>query len=251
MSNRGAVSGLCVLMLSVAMTARTSAQSGPPTMGIPNDSPITPVTGPIQVQACVTGQNGGYLVAETNRNFRVTFTNEGTVEADLIQFEIKLGEERLLIRDVGKFAPGVTISHLFKRRGGNVVSSPLFAPARFQCSVAAVHFSDGSVWSPQTSDPRNAQIRATQTTQVDRLGLVLEQRNAQIAVRLVLPGVPADIAGIKQNDILSTIANQRVATIADALILISATPANAKLVLVVLRGGLEETVPIIVGSKNL
>jgi len=250
MSKREAFSSLCFVVLIVAVTAPISAQTGPPTMGIPNDNPITPVSGPIQVQSCVTGQNGGYLVAETNRNFKVTFTNEGTVEADLIQFEIKLGEERLLIRDVGKFAPGVTISHLFKRRGGNVVSSPLFAPAKFQCSVAAVHFSDGSVWSPQNPGTTDAQIRVPQTTQVDRLGFVLEQRNSLIAVRLVLPGGPADIAGIKQNDVLSTIASQHVVTIEDALILISATPANTKLVLVVVRGASEETIPIIIGPKN-
>lgn len=140
---------ILLTFFSLVSASGSSAQS----FGVPNTGNAPPTGSPIEIEDCKTGQTGGMLLAESDGNFDVEFTNEGNTTADLIRFEIDLGQERLFIRDAGKFSPGVTIKHRFRQRGGNFVSSPLFSPAAFHCSVAAVHFVDGTD-GRQTLPPR-------------------------------------------------------------------------------------------------
>jgi type II secretory pathway component PulC len=214
------------------------------------------MTSPIQVEDCKTPYVGGLLLAETIEKFTIVFTNEGSVTADLVRFEIHLGQEDIFIRDVGKFEPGITVTHVFRKRGGNVVTSPLFAPAPFYCGVASAHFIDGTDWTP--SSPPNVSSTALLPAPAQTplplsgngyIGLVLQQTDAGVVVHLVLPGAPAEQAGIHQGDLIFQIDRQRAATVADAITLISATPPGTKLSIMVIRDGTQQTLNAIVAAR--
>src|ERR1700736_6039644 len=138
------------LVMAVAISALLEIPvcASSQTLGVPNEGNSPPTGSPVQIEDCTTGARGGALVAESNREFKIVFTNEGRLVADLVRFRIDYGTEQLTIRDVGKFTPGVTVTHVYRRRGGNVFSSPLFAPVKLSCSVAAIHFTDGTEWTP-------------------------------------------------------------------------------------------------------
>jgi len=202
-------------------------------------SPALSGASPIEIESCVAGTTGGLLISQSNGSFKVEFTNEGAVPADMIRFEIDYGGERLFIRDVGHFAPGVTINHIFRRRGGNVVSSPLFGSAPFTCEVAAVHLTDGTQWTPVGA--------AAAATPPKRLGngylgvMFAPPEAAGVKVALVLPSSPAQNAGIQKGDFITAIDGESVDTISDAITLISASPIGTVLDVTVRRGGTTQT----------
>lgn len=207
------------------------------------------------METCTTPEIGSLLIAKTNRTFRISFTNEGNVTADVIQFRINLGTESLLIRDAGRFEPGVTINHVFKRRGGNVISSPLFAPAPFHCYVAATHFIDGTVWSPPSADiatqPGNAPTQGATPAIAGNgyIGVVLEQTAAGVVIHLVYPSSPAEKAGLRQGDLIMLVNDEHVASVADASLLISGTPPGTSLAIKVLRSGEQQVFTPIVSRR--
>jgi len=226
------------------------AQTPPPTLGVPNTNPVAPRTSPIQVEACTTPEIGGLLIARTTAAFKITFTNEGSVTADLVRFEIQLGEEDVFIRDVGKFEPGVTITHTFRRRGGNVVTSPLLGPAKFGCGVASAHFIDGSVWTqPDPSAPQPVPETPTPLAGDGYVGIQLAETDAGLVVHLLVPNGPADKAGLQQGDLIFKIDRQRVSSIADAITLISATRPGTTLPITVIRDGTQQTFTLVVETR--
>ena len=236
----GIVSGIFALAAQGA-----AAQS---TLGVPNTGNAPPTGSPVQIEECTTGTDGGLLVSRSNARFKVVFTNEGRVQADLVVFRIDYGDESLQIRDAGKFDPGVTITHRFRNRGGNVISSPLFAPAPFRCSVSAAHFRDGTDWTPAGAAAGAARV-ANLINGNGFIGVAMEKTSNGIRIRFLTPGGPARTAGIKQGDIIQKIDDQVVATVADAIALISAVQPGTSLKLTVLRDGTVIDLDVIVGAR--
>jgi membrane-associated protease RseP (regulator of RpoE activity) len=176
------------------------------------------------------------------------FTNEGRVPADLIRFRVDFGNESIAIRDSGIFSPGVTITHVYKHRGGNVYSSPLFAPAKLSCTVDAVHFKDGSDWTPEAAAA--AAVHATEVKPIGDgfIGIQMEQTPQGVVARLLFPGGPARTAGMMQGDVLEKIDEQRITNVPDAITLISSVHPGTPLTITVVRDGAERDLTVIVGS---
>ena len=236
------------IILIAAIAASVAAPAGAQSLGVPNSSDHPPSGSPIQIEDCKAGQDGGMLLAQSDGNFEIVFTNEGGVVADLVRFQVDLGQERLFIRDAGKFSPGVTISHRYRRRGGNVVSSPLFSPVKLQCTVAAVHFVDGSEWTPPGSSA--APTPTPNPVLGDGfLGVVFKQQADGVYAQLVLPASPAQNAGIEQGDRITKIESNAIATVNDAIELISATPPGARLHLTVMRDGRRIALTAVIGKR--
>ena len=222
-------------MLIAALLAIASSEALAQTpLGIPNTGNAPPSGPPVQIEDCVAGGTGGALISESDRRFKVVFTNEGHTAADLIRFRIDLGTESLAIRDAGSFAPGVTITHVFKRRGGNIYASPLFAPAKLRCSVDAVHFRDGSEWTPAAA-AANAVRAASALGGSGWIGVQLDETPQGIVAHLLVPSGPARAAGMMQGDIIQKVDEQHVTTVAEALTLISSVEPGSQLKITVLR----------------
>lgn len=236
------------VFLILALSAGPAAAQ---TFGVPNTSNAAPTGAPVQIEDCKTGQDGGLLIAQSDGNFEISFTNEGATTADLVRFQIELGQEQIFIRDAGKFAPGVTIKHRYRRRGGNVVSSPLLSPVSFHCSVAAVHFVDGSDWTPSAAAATSSGGAFAAPTLLGDgyLGLKMQQTADGVIIALVMPAGPAANAGMHQGDRIASIESNNIASLSDALQLISATPPGTKLHLTVFRNGQPVQVTAIVGKR--
>ena len=235
----------CILALAAAPAA---AQ----TFGVPNTTNAPPSGAPVQIEDCKAGQDGRMLLAQSDGNFEITFTNEGAATADLIRFQIELGQEQIFIRDAGKFSPGVTIKHRYRRRGGNVVSSPLLSPVTLHCSVAAVHFVDGTDWTPSVAAAASPSTPAGAPPALfgdGYLGVRFEQRADGVYCSLVMPASPAANAGLHQGDRLASIESNNIATLSDALQLISGTPPGTKLHLTVMRKSEPVQLTAIVGKR--
>jgi hypothetical protein len=219
-----------VVAALVAMASREALAQTP--LGIPNTGNAPPSGPPVQIEDCVAGGTGGPLISESDRRFKVVFTNEGPIAADLIRFRIDFGTESLAIRDVGSFAPGVTITHVFKRRGGNIYASPLFAPAKLRCSVDA-----------------NA-VRATSALSGNGwIGVQMDQTPQGVVAHLLIPSGPARAAGMMQGDIIQKVDDQRVATVAEALTLISSVEPGSQLKITVLRDDGQHDLLVVVGRR--
>jgi hypothetical protein len=82
--------------------------------------------------------------------FKVTFTNNATVAADRIVFQIDLAKaSRIVIPDVGTFAPGATVNETFRDKGKDMVFSarPVPNDGSVICTVLSAHFKDGTTYT--------------------------------------------------------------------------------------------------------
>lgn len=123
-----------------------------PTIGIP----VTPTGAagpPVEIDECKLLYSGNWLAGESS-GVQMKFTNDSTLAADVINFRIAAtGGESVIIRDVGTFSPGTEITHTYKEGNGHMMFAPLFSHPHLDCTVASVHFGDGSVWQPQPPQP--------------------------------------------------------------------------------------------------
>lgn len=125
--------------------------SADPTIGVP----VTPTGAagpPIEIDECKLLYSGND-VAGVSSGVYVKFTNDSTLTADLVNFKVVAGGESGMIRDVGTFTPGIEITHQFKEGSGHLMFSPLLDHVALDCSVAAVHFKNGSVWQASSVKP--------------------------------------------------------------------------------------------------
>ena len=230
-------------------TIADAAPTPPPSFGVPNTSSASPGGSPIEIDDCTAGMSEGLLISRSNGSFKIVFTNEGAVVADLVRFQINFGSESIFIRDVGKYSPGVTITHVYKRRGGNVVSSPLLKPAALTCSLIAAHFVDGTEWTPPTEGSAPANVAPPQAIGNGFIAVQLEQTTKGVTVKFALPGGPAQKAGITQGDVIEAVDGQRVATINEAVTMLSASPAGTVLQISISRAGTKIVVPVTVTQR--
>jgi hypothetical protein len=98
------------------------------------------------------GIGGGVEVNGKGYNFfMVTFTNNDAVAAKKIVFQIDFGKaSRIVIPDVGTFAPGATIHQTFRDKGSGMIFSkrPVPNDGSVICTVLSAQFADGSTYSP-------------------------------------------------------------------------------------------------------
>lgn len=207
-----------------------------PALGVPNTSNAPPGGPPIQIEECDTGTTGGLLVSRSNGNFKIAFTNEGTVAADLIRFAIDYGNERVFIRDVGQYDPGVTVTHTYRRRGGSVTS--FLGSAKMTCSVAGTHFVDGTSWAPQGPQASSAPIVRRGN---GYLGMHMRATPNGLLIDFVALASAAQAAGVAQGDTLLAIDGETVTTPAQVVDLISAAPVGTVVTLTVGRAGTTQT----------
>jgi hypothetical protein len=81
----------------------------------------------------------------TQSTLDVNFTNNGTAPAIEVTFLVSDGRSGRRIDDRGSFSPGVPIAHR--------LLSPYWSDtSALTCTVAAVHFADGTAWQSPTAN---------------------------------------------------------------------------------------------------
>ncbi len=76
-------------------------------------------------------------------NLRISFVNQGPLEATDVRFAVNYGGIMQVIDDNGRFATGTQITHDFQPIPTGALQS-----AAAQCAVESVTFADGSTWQP-------------------------------------------------------------------------------------------------------
>ncbi len=137
------------LGLAIAMGVRhdAGAQTMPPVVTpLGNASPVT-------INSCtvIPGQGtgpsiGGIQLAQSSAGIAIQFVNESTKTADLVNFAVDSNGQHFVIRDIGKFSPGVSIKHRYSNGAGQSFILPAFISPKLTCHVASVRFTDGSTW---------------------------------------------------------------------------------------------------------
>lgn len=137
---------LPAVLIAAALAGMPIASNADPTIGVP----VTPTGAagpPVEIDECKLLYSGNE-VAGTSAGVAMKFTNDSTLTADIINFHLSSGSESGIIRDVGKFSPGIEITHHYKEGSGHWMFAPLLSHPHLDCIVASVHFTDGSVWQP-------------------------------------------------------------------------------------------------------
>jgi len=125
--------------------------SADPTIAVPV-TPTGAVGPPIEIDECKLLYSGNDVAGVSSGVF-LKFTNDSTLTADLINFKVTAGSESGMIRDVGTFTPGIEITHHYREGSGHMMFSPLLSHVSLDCSVASVHFKNGSVWQASSIKP--------------------------------------------------------------------------------------------------
>lgn len=140
--------GVLTAALAFALPLRSEAD---PNIGVPM-TPTGAVGPPVEIDECKLLYSGNDVAGESD-GISLKFTNDSKLTADLINFKITAGSEGGMIRDVGTFTPGIEITHRYREGSGHLMFSPLLSHVALDCSVAAVHFTDGSVWQASSVKP--------------------------------------------------------------------------------------------------
>lgn len=115
-----------------------------------NEATPAPHVAPIQIDNCRLDYNVGGdswlgALGKSTGALMIKFTNESEKQIDIARFAVDLDGKTASIRDVGKFAPGITVDHKFKDFAGKMqwVFSRQPQP---KCRVTYAKFADGTVW---------------------------------------------------------------------------------------------------------
>jgi len=135
---------LCSLAVAASLFTLPLSASADPTVGVP----VTPTGAagpPVEIDECTLLYSGNQVAGES-AGVAMKFTNDSTLIADVINFRVSAGSENGIIRDVGIFSPGIEITHHYKEGSGHMMFAPLLSHPHLDCTVASVHFTNGSVW---------------------------------------------------------------------------------------------------------
>jgi hypothetical protein len=114
-----------------------------------------PYAAPVTINSCgpIINQNpsgpvtpGGFPLVGSSSGIAITFVNDASKTADLVNFAVDSNGERFIIRDVGTFSPGVSIVHQYRNGSGQAFILPAFIAPSISCHVDSVRFTDGTVW---------------------------------------------------------------------------------------------------------
>jgi hypothetical protein len=149
-----------IAVIISVVTLSMSAQLPASVSAAPNPAATTAAAGPISIadgcsyKTMNSGLNlfgGGTPVFGHGYNFfMVTFTNNASVAANRIVFQIDFGKaSRIVIPDVGTFAPGTAVSQTFRDNGKGMVFSARPTPndGSVICTVLSATFADGTTYT--------------------------------------------------------------------------------------------------------
>jgi len=168
-----------VALLFLVLTLRPAVAD--PTLGVPVGQSAN-VGLPVEINECSVLYTGGWLVGAT-AGVKVEFTNDTTKTADVINFYVTDGSHGGNIRDVGSFAPGIEVRHHYRAGGGQMMFSPLFSHPHITCSLASVHFTDGTVWRPASVIETGAGNGASEVTVAPSDTLVSNPQEIDLTTR--------------------------------------------------------------------
>ena len=167
--------------------------------------------------------------------------NESPTAANLIEFLVTDGTRSVLIRDVGRFSPGVEIIHKFPNQTGASIYSPLFSHPHITCQAQEVHFVDGTTWVYGTSAAAASETESS-------LGAVLEDRPNGVVVEFIAPTGAGAHGGLQQGDIIVSFGGNAVHSIRDIDTVLSITSTGATVPITVERAGASVTVDVSLSS---
>jgi hypothetical protein len=193
-------------------------------------SSAPPVTinscGPIIDKNQTQNYFGVNVPVSTSAGIGIEFVNESKVTATLVNFEVNSNGDQFVIRDVGKFSPGVSIKHQYRNGQGQSFVLPAFIAPKITCHVASVEFADGTVW-------RKGQASASTTgpvATVPQSASVLTATPARLSIdgvanaALFLVSTSERIAAFKETDTCAKVASIFVVATADASATYSVKP---------------------------
>lgn len=193
---------------------------------------------------------GVSVPVSTSSGIAIEFVNESKQPATLVNFAVDSSGDHFVIRDVGKFSPGVSIKHQYRNGQGQSFVLPAFISPKITCHVASVEFADGTVWrkgqsSTGTTQPvsTTAQSSSTLTASPARLNI-----EGVTNAALFLVSSPERVASFKETDNCANVASIFVAATADASATYSVKPiaAGSCTASVKDESGNTVTVPIVV-----
>ena len=197
--------------------------------GASNTSPVTINScGPIIDKNQTQNYFGVNVPVSTSSGIGIEFVNESKQTATLVNFAVDSNGDQFVIRDVGKFSPGVSIKHQYRNGQGQSFVLPAFIAPKIKCHVASVEFADGTVWrkgqAPTASTGPVAAPASSSglTAQPARLNI---DGVSNAALFLVSSG--ERVAAFKETDNCSGIASIFVAATADASATYSVKPIAA------------------------
>ena len=112
---------------------------------------------PVTINSCQAmldqnpGNAGSFLgipIAAKSDGMAIEFVNESDRVASVVNFDVDSAGSRFVIRDVGSFAPGVSIKHTYRNGSGQGYVLPSIISPKVSCHVGSVKFADGSIWRP-------------------------------------------------------------------------------------------------------
>ncbi len=158
--------GFLALAIDGASANGAAATTAAPSPTATPNSAMSGSSGPISIadgcsyKTLRSGMNFGgpaTIFGKGYNFFDVTFTNNSAVAADRIVFQIDFAKaSRIVIPDVGTFAPGATIKQTFRDKGKEMVFSARPTPndGSVICTVVSAHFVDNTSYTnPQAATP--------------------------------------------------------------------------------------------------
>lgn len=111
---------------------------------------------PFVVDSCRAEYAGGWLL-KSIAGLRIKFTNEGEKTASVVRIAVMFDKNLLSVRDVGTFAPNVTINHDFRDlTGQNMKFGLSHEDQPSSCTIQFVKFTDGTMWAPNDQSEAQA-----------------------------------------------------------------------------------------------
>jgi hypothetical protein len=211
--------GVVVLLAGAAFGA-SSAQSGAaPPVTINSCAPIIhSFTQPSPMPVIA-----GIPLAQSSSGIAIDFINNADKVANLVNFAVDSNGQRFVIRDVGKFSPGISINHTYRNGAGQAFVLPQFIAPDVTCHVASVRFVDGSVWRPgqpaQPSGPAPAAGTRSLSASPPRLDI-----DASTESELFLVSSSKRVAAFKETDTCAGIATVFVAATGESSATYSVKP---------------------------
>jgi hypothetical protein len=216
------VAGEMLFVAWLALDARSSAAPF-----VIADASVSPVT----INSCtpILDKNsqptiaGIPIPAQASTGIAIEFVNESNQEATLVNFDVNSAGNQFVIRDVGKFSPGVSIKHQYRKGQGQAYILPDFIAPKISCGVASVTFADGTVW-------RKGQPAQATTPPVPVSGPPLTASPSSLTVdaatssALFLVSSSARVAAFKETDDCAKVASVFVAATSDASATFSVKP---------------------------
>jgi hypothetical protein len=216
--------GACAITAIALLTSDSAASAAGATPPVTINS-----CGPLIDKSQTQNYFGVNVPVSTSAGIAIEFVNESKQTATLVNFAVDSNGDQFVIRDVGKFSPGVSIKHQYRNGQGQSFVLPAFIAPKIKCHVASVEFADGTVW-------RKGQAPAASTGPVTTGGQTASGLTATPArvnidgvanAALFLVSTTERVAAFKETDNCANVASIFVAATADASATYSVKPLAA------------------------